>query len=674
MPRHRSRRSRGRRGGGKSPFGTVSLPATLLGAAVLCYFAVQLTTNPMASSSRPRTTTRPAFQPPKIHHPVVPFHQIDVTEPKPVEPPPPPPPPQLQAATQVVKATETETQQTQSSTQQQAPVSTESDPIKAPSAVVPPQEAHLPALSPVAPASTATVQSPPNTPIGVGPPPLLQGTQSSQPNAPTTTVAATLTSENSIAVTKSTSASVNSSSNEQATSENKSSSTNISNTTTNSTENTPSTDIAAAANTALSNVVNTTGNAGTQDNSVLSGELAQSSSTSSDENESETQENLSGGGDEAKTEETSAEDDVSNEVKTEDGSSTNSEDEKTESTTTTNTDETTSNQGTGATAEERTVSAEDTSAGAPPESSSTTGIEESSNTRESTKSTTNDVSDEEANKPEEEGVGAVPANEASTSTMVEDEDDSSGLSRIGHNMSHASVQVRHGKHVLRIPRGSRVTGNLPEFLGVVPARGGMVRGQNVTRVSYALFKIIQLFQFRNMIDFPCGAHIEWMSEMLQRVEFDRPMFSYMGIDTNCSALPIARERIGEIGQGAEFQCMDIISERIPGPSDVLFYWPDIVEGVHDARSDSYPSYVEEVMKNAKSHNITYIIIPQWPRVRGRAVKYRYGRWVFEGEDDGLRPFLMNEQVRGVVPTVQNSDDPYIMYMTFYALPAITFYD
>ncbi len=238
-------------------------------------------------------------------------------------------------------------------------------------------------------------------------------------------------------------------------------------------------------------------------------------------------------------------------------------------------------------------------------------------------------------------------------------------------MTHESVQVRHGNQVLRIPRGSRVTGNPPEFLGVVPVHGGMVRGQNVTRVSYALFKIIQLFEFRSMIDSPCGAHVEWMSEMLHRLEFDRPMFRYMGIDTNCSVLPHARERVGEIGQEVDFRCIDVLGE-LPGPSNVLFYWPEL-GGVHDPRSKGYPGHIEEVMRNAKDRNITFIIIPQWPRLKDRPIKYRYGRWVFEGEDDGYRPFLMNEQVRGVVPIVQNSEDPYIMYMTFYALPSISFY-
>jgi len=234
--------------------------------------------------------------------------------------------------------------------------------------------------------------------------------------------------------------------------------------------------------------------------------------------------------------------------------------------------------------------------------------------------------------------------------------------------AHSTVTVTHNKRQLRIPLGSRVTGKLPDFLGVVPSPGGMVRGQNVTRVSYALYKIVNLFGFSTMIDSPASAHLEWMSEMMQRIEFDRPMFQYYAIDPDCKALDKVRDAIGIIGS-AIYKCTGYIPEETG--ADVLFYWPELEE-IADVKE--FRKKLESKMKKAKFAGINYIIVPQYPAVKDRKVIYTYGRWKLEGDDDGTLPFLLNEFLRGIVPVQQPTEgNPYLLYMTFYALKPLPFY-
>lgn len=220
-----------------------------------------------------------------------------------------------------------------------------------------------------------------------------------------------------------------------------------------------------------------------------------------------------------------------------------------------------------------------------------------------------------------------------------------------------------------LPPGARTTGALPEFRGVAEVSGasrGIVRGQNVTRVSYALYKIIKLFGFLSLTDYPCGWHTEWMPGMVQRVEFDLPQFKYFGIDTNASGVGAARRALGDSGD-PDFTIGDV-RESIPNKTEILMHWTELDGTGSDPRSADYMTHIKRVMRTARDAEIGYIVFGQYPRLRGPSPAYRHSKWVFLG-DVKEDPFLFNDFVRGVVP-MESGSQPYMLYLTFYSLRSI----
>lgn len=217
-----------------------------------------------------------------------------------------------------------------------------------------------------------------------------------------------------------------------------------------------------------------------------------------------------------------------------------------------------------------------------------------------------------------------------------------------------------------IPVGARTTGRLPDFHG---SRGasidGMLRGQNVTRISYTIFKIMKLFGFMSMVDSPAGAHAEWMPEMMQRMTYEQPSFLYKGVDIEEAGVERAKRGMGGVVDG-EFFVKDVEKECVKG--DIVFHWTEMDGSEKDARSVGYLRHVSKVFLAAKKVGNTYIVIGQYPRLNGPSPAYKHGRWVFAGNEKE-DPFLYNEHVRGVVPMMSGSK-AYMLYMTFYSLRGI----
>lgn len=263
-------------------------------------------------------------------------------------------------------------------------------------------------------------------------------------------------------------------------------------------------------------------------------------------------------------------------------------------------------------------------------------------TASSTKETTNAVSTSET-------VSTAPPStttEASTSTSTASDDRKARES---------------------VPSGARTSGKLAEFRGSLGGtKDGMIRGQNVTRVSYTVYKIMKLFGFSSLTDSPAGAHAEWMPEVVRRMTYDVPFFQYVGVDGDSDKLELARKSLGEAVDG-EFYEMEA-EKVLPNTTDVVFHWTELDGSERDARSRQYVRHVARVMKTAKDKKCGYIVLGQFPRLNGPSPSYRNGKWRFIGTDEE-EPFLFNDHVRGVVPTASGAK-AYMLYLTFYSLKSI----
>jgi hypothetical protein len=203
----------------------------------------------------------------------------------------------------------------------------------------------------------------------------------------------------------------------------------------------------------------------------------------------------------------------------------------------------------------------------------------------------------------------------------------------------ARLKTVHASEVER-PKGAMVHGAVGEFLGSHLEDGSsMVRGQNVTRLSYALYKIVRLFNLKKLVDFPSGAHVEWMPEMVTRFEYDIPGFSYEGLDTTEER--VAASRVAGEGYGnAEFKVADPEVEVPASGADMMLVWTELDGERTDPRSADYAAYIFSVVRAAKRAGVRYITFGQYPRLRGQAPIYAKGRWRFLGKS--------KEEVRGVV--------------------------
>lgn len=237
----------------------------------------------------------------------------------------------------------------------------------------------------------------------------------------------------------------------------------------------------------------------------------------------------------------------------------------------------------------------------------------------------------------------------------------------GNASISTSKQSSEAKPKEEAPKGARTSGKLPEFRGSLGGtKDGMLRGQNITRVSYTIYKIMKLFGFSSMIDSPAGSHAEWMPDVVRRMAYDVPFFQYVGVDGDGEKLALAKKGVGEAVDG-EFYEMDVERE-LPNGTEVLFHWTELDGSERDARNKEYVRHVARVMRTAKKRDCGYIVLGQFPRLNGPSPAYRHGRWKFVGTEDE-EPFLFNEHVRGVVPTA-GGGKAYMLYLTFYSLKGI----
>lgn len=221
-----------------------------------------------------------------------------------------------------------------------------------------------------------------------------------------------------------------------------------------------------------------------------------------------------------------------------------------------------------------------------------------------------------------------------------------------------------------VPAGARTRGGVDEFRGHAGGSvDGVIRGHNVTRVSYTLYKVLRLFGFAGMIDSPAGAHAEWMDGVVRRVAYDAPRFRYRAVDGRREGVERARRGVDAAVDG-EFVHGDVENgDGLGGEGlEVLFHWTELDGERTDPRDRRYVAHVGKVLARAREKHVAYVVLAQFPRLNGPTPAFRKGRWTFVGNEKE-DPFLLNEYVRGVVP-VGVGGKAYMCYLTVYAVAAL----
>jgi hypothetical protein len=174
---------------------------------------------------------------------------------------------------------------------------------------------------------------------------------------------------------------------------------------------------------------------------------------------------------------------------------------------------------------------------------------------------------------------------------------------------------------------------------------GILRGQNVTRLSFVVYKLIRLFGLKSMVDFPSRCHKEWMPELVERLEFDQPSFRYYGMDHNMTYVAEASREAQRDGRAA-YILADVEFE-LPVKSELLLHWAELDGGRRDPGAPTYARYMLHVIQVAKRAGISYVMFAQYPRIRGMLPVEVKGVWTFVGNEEES-PFLFNERICGAV--------------------------
>lgn len=240
-------------------------------------------------------------------------------------------------------------------------------------------------------------------------------------------------------------------------------------------------------------------------------------------------------------------------------------------------------------------------------------------------------SEESGSKPEE----------ALVTTKPKDSGDGSSPKAYPHHSSDASEETsaspaestpqRKPKKLPTIERKPDTPGKVQDYAGSHLEDGSsMVRGQNVTRLSYAIYKVVRLFHLKKLTDFPASSHTEWMPEMVTRFEYDVPGFRYDAYDLDKEKLT-ASEKAGEAYGSADFKVVDPEVEIPESNSDMFLVWTELDGTRTDPRSQEYGSYIVNIVKAAKKAHMKYIVFGQFPRMKGMIPIYAKGRWRFMGK-------------------------------------------
>jgi len=113
--------------------------------------------------------------------------------------------------------------------------------------------------------------------------------------------------------------------------------------------------------------------------------------------------------------------------------------------------------------------------------------------------------------------------------------------------------------------GSDTVGN---FHGV-PAQPHQ-KSDDVTRLSFMLWRVIKTYHIKSMVDVPCRAHGAWMPQLLARLDYDLPDFHYTCVDASPRVVKEARAAVGDLVDG-HFLVRDWWARRLP-PADLVFAW------------------------------------------------------------------------------------------------------
>lgn len=132
------------------------------------------------------------------------------------------------------------------------------------------------------------------------------------------------------------------------------------------------------------------------------------------------------------------------------------------------------------------------------------------------------------------------------------------------------------------------------------------RHDNVTQISYMLYRLVKTHRIASMADIPCIHNLKWMPALLHQIEFDTPGFRFLCIVCSAEESRKAQKAFGH-GSSAEIVVIrQSWRSKLP-EVDLAFLW-NIVGFMTPQRSWG-------LIKRIRRSGTKYILLPNYPEVR-----------------------------------------------------------
>lgn len=162
----------------------------------------------------------------------------------------------------------------------------------------------------------------------------------------------------------------------------------------------------------------------------------------------------------------------------------------------------------------------------------------------------------------------------------------------------------------------------------------LFKADNITHLSYMLYRLIKTHGIVSLIDVPCTLSIFWIPELIQRLEFEVPKFHYRCIVPDDELLVDAVLRFQGLSSAVVIKDPAFWTSKLPA-ADLAFVWYGL--GFMAPK----PSW--QLLKALQQSPTKYVIVPNHPDVvRNPGVATPHGR-----VNVRRAPYLFDEALRVV---------------------------
>lgn len=143
------------------------------------------------------------------------------------------------------------------------------------------------------------------------------------------------------------------------------------------------------------------------------------------------------------------------------------------------------------------------------------------------------------------------------------------------------------------------------------------RFDNLTRISYMMYRLIKTHHITSMIDIPCTNTLDWMPQLLHFLDFEIPEFRYTCVVPSVVQKKRAESAFGDQGSPEFLVAREYWRLQLP-TTDVAFMW-NILGFITPQQSWA-------LLKTIRQAQTKYVVLPNYPQLRNNpAAGTHHGR-------------------------------------------------